>query len=135
VPHQRWEPGDHGSFDNSTSYQLASAKAQVFALDGWGETFHDDFRSLPGEIVIHEHLESSGLANTDLDPQLKQHGIRRIVLINMVANTLRLGRAPASIAGEAGDPARVASAAGREGSAGTSGGVPPADTRHLRAVQ
>jgi nicotinamidase-related amidase len=34
-----------------------------------------------------EHWGSSGVANTDLDLQLKQHGIRRIVLIGMIANT------------------------------------------------
>jgi nicotinamidase-related amidase len=32
-------------------------------------------------------LGSSGFANTDLDLQLKQHGVRRIVLTGMIANT------------------------------------------------
>ncbi|MGO4583779.1 isochorismatase family protein [Arthrobacter sp. 2RAF6] len=76
-------PGDYVSFHNPTPYQLGSAKAQVFAKDCWGGTFHDDFRRLPGEIVIHEHWGSNGFANTDLDLQLKQH----IVLIGLVANT------------------------------------------------
>jgi nicotinamidase-related amidase len=38
-------------------------------------------------LVALEHWGSSGFANTDLDLQLKQHGIRRIVLIGMIANT------------------------------------------------
>ena len=50
-------------------------------------TFHDDFRPQPGDVVAHEHWGSSGFANTDLDPQLKQHGIRHIILIGMIANT------------------------------------------------
>ena len=87
VPHHRWVPGDYVAFDNPTPYQLGSAKAQVFAKDSWGGTFHDDFQPMPGEIVIHEHWGSSGFANTDLNLQLTQHGIRRIVLIGMVANT------------------------------------------------
>jgi nicotinamidase-related amidase len=44
VPHHRWTPGDYVSFDNPTPYQLGSAKAQVFAKDTWGATFHDDFQ-------------------------------------------------------------------------------------------
>jgi nicotinamidase-related amidase len=41
----------------------------------------------PGDIVIHEHWAQSGFANTDLDAQLKLHGIRKIILVGMVANT------------------------------------------------
>jgi nicotinamidase-related amidase len=37
--------------------------------------------------VIYEHWAQSGFANTDLDAQLKQHGIRRIVLVGVVANS------------------------------------------------
>ena len=87
VPHHRWTEGDYVSFDNPSPYQLASAKAQVFAKDRWGGTFHDDFQPQPGDVVVGEHWGSSGFANTDLDLQLKQHGIRRIVLIGMIANT------------------------------------------------
>ena len=41
----------------------------------------------PGDVVIKEHWAQSGFANTDLDQQLKQHGIERIVVIGMLANT------------------------------------------------
>jgi nicotinamidase-related amidase len=87
VPHHRWQPGDYVSFDNPTPYQLGSAKAQVFAKDTWGGTFHGDFQPEDGDIVALEHWGSSGFANTDLDLQLKQHGICRIVLVGMIANT------------------------------------------------
>ena len=87
VPHHRWQAGDYLSFDNPSPYQLGSAKAQVFARDSWGGTFHDDFQPQAGDVVALEHWGSSGFANTDLDLQLKQHGIRRIVLIGMIANT------------------------------------------------
>ncbi|MFE4948792.1 isochorismatase family cysteine hydrolase [Leifsonia sp. NPDC056665] len=87
VPHHRWEPGDYVGFDNATPYQLSSAHAHVFAKDTWGGSFHDEFTPVTGEIVAHEHWGSSGFANTDLDLQLRQHGIRRIVLVGMIANT------------------------------------------------
>jgi nicotinamidase-related amidase len=87
VPHHRWQPSDYVSFDNPTPYQLGSAKAQVFAKDTWGGTFHEDFQPEDGDIVALEHWGSSGFANTDLDLQLKQHGICRIVLVGMIANT------------------------------------------------
>jgi nicotinamidase-related amidase len=87
VPHHRWEPGDYVSFDNATPYQLAGANAQIFAKGSWGGTFHNDFQPQPGDVVVHEHWGSSGFANTDLDLQLKQHGIRHLILIGMIANT------------------------------------------------
>jgi nicotinamidase-related amidase len=87
VPHHRWESGDYVAFDNPSPYQLAGANAQIFAKGSWGGTFHDDFQPQPGDVVIHEHWGSSGFANTDLDLQLKQHGVRRIILIGMIANT------------------------------------------------
>jgi nicotinamidase-related amidase len=87
VPHNRWEPGDYVSFDFPSPYQLGTARAEVFAKDSWGGTFHDDFQPQPGDVVAREHWGSSGFANTDLDLQLKQHGIRRIILTGLTANT------------------------------------------------
>jgi ureidoacrylate peracid hydrolase len=46
-----------------------------------------EFRPLPGDIVAHEHWCSSGFANTDLDQQLKVHGIHRLIVIGLLANT------------------------------------------------
>ena len=57
-----------------------------------GRTFHDDFQPQPGDVVVHEHWGSSGYANTDLDLQLKQHGVRRLILIGMIANTIEFDR-------------------------------------------
>ena len=87
VPHHRWTPGDYVSFDHPTPYQLGGAKAQIFAKDSWGGTFHEGFQPQPGDVVVQEHWGSSGFANTDLDLQLKQYGVRSIILIGMIANT------------------------------------------------
>lgn len=87
VPHHRYEPGDYENWKYPTPYQLASAKRQSFAKDTWGGTFHDDFQVRPGDLVAKEHWGSSGFVNTDLDHQLKQHGIEKIIVIGMLANT------------------------------------------------
>jgi nicotinamidase-related amidase len=87
VPHNRWEPGDYVSFEFPSPYQLGTARAEVFAKGSWGGTFHDDFQPQPGDVVAHEHWGSGGFANTDLDLQLRQLGVRRIILIGLIANT------------------------------------------------
>jgi ureidoacrylate peracid hydrolase len=50
-------------------------------------SFHPDFEPLPDEVVAQEHWLSSGFANTDLDLQLKKHGLRSVIVIGMRANT------------------------------------------------
>lgn len=87
VPHHRWEPGDYTTWKYPSPTQLASMKRETFAKGSWGGEFHPDFSVQKGDIVIKEHWAQSGFANTDLDQQLKQHGIQRLVLIGMIANT------------------------------------------------
>jgi nicotinamidase-related amidase len=87
VPHHRWEPGDYTTWKYPTPHQLADGQLGVFAKGRWGGEFHPDFPALKGDIVIKEQWAQSGFANTDLDQQLKQHGIQRLVLIGMLANT------------------------------------------------
>jgi hypothetical protein len=40
-----------------------------------------------GEIVTQEHWRSNGFANTDLDLQLKKHGIHKLVIMGLIAHT------------------------------------------------
>ncbi len=87
VPHHRYEEGDYVHWEHPTPYQLASAARKTFAKGTWGGTFHDDFQPKEGDITVHEHWGSSGFANTDLDFQLKQFKIRRVILIGLLANT------------------------------------------------
>jgi nicotinamidase-related amidase len=87
VPHHRYQPGDLDGWSHPSPYQKASADRLVFAKDTWGGTFHDDFQPQKDDVIVQEHWNSSGFANTDLDLQLKQHRISRIVLIGMIANT------------------------------------------------
>jgi nicotinamidase-related amidase len=40
---------------------------------------------MPGKLP--EHWVQNGFANTDLNVQLKQHGIQKIVLVGFIANS------------------------------------------------
>jgi len=87
VPHHHWEPGDYERWAHPSPDQLASGKRQVFAKGTWGGEWHNDFVPQSDDIVIKEHWAQNGFANTDLDFQLKQHGIDQVILIGMLANT------------------------------------------------
>lgn len=87
VPHRHWEPGDYADWKYPNASQLAVGNYQAFARGSWGGEWHPDFVPKPGEIIAQEHWAQSGFANTDLDFQLKQHGISKVVLAGLLANT------------------------------------------------
>jgi nicotinamidase-related amidase len=87
VPHRRWRPGDYDCWCHPSPSQRKIMQGHHFAYGEWGGEWHPDFAPQPGDIVAHEHWGSSGFANTDLDFQLKQHGITHVVLIGLLANT------------------------------------------------
>lgn len=87
VPHHRWETGDFDKWKYANNTQIASAKRQTFAKGTWGGEFHPDFQPREGDIIISDHFAQSGFANTNLDHSLKQHGVDKIVVIGLLANT------------------------------------------------
>lgn len=88
APHHRWREGDaHSHWKTTPPIQADTARHRVFSDGNWGGSFHPDFVPLPGEVVAQEHWLSSGFANTDLDLQLKKHGVRKVIVIGMRANT------------------------------------------------
>ncbi len=52
-----------------------------------GGRIRREFAPQPGDIVALEHWCSSGFANTDLDVQLKQHGLHQLIVIGLLAHT------------------------------------------------
>ena len=60
---------------------------KTFEDGTWGAEIGREFEPQPGDIVALEHWCSSGFANTDLDVQLKQHGIHQLIVIGLRANT------------------------------------------------
>lgn len=87
VPHHRAKPDDLKGWKHPSPYQLGAARAQVFAAGTWGGDWHPDFQPQEGDVLVHEHWGGSGFANTDLDFQLKQHGVQQVILVGMLANT------------------------------------------------
>jgi nicotinamidase-related amidase len=87
VPHRRWERGDYEGWAHPSPYQVGSGQKQMFAKGSWGGEWHPDFAPRPGDVVVKEHWGSSGFANTDLDLQLRQLGIIRVIMIGLMANT------------------------------------------------
>lgn len=87
VPHHRARPDDMQSWGHPSPYQLDASRAQVFAAGSWGGEWHPDFQPQQGDVLVHEHWGASGFANTDLDLQLKQHRIAKVILVGMLANT------------------------------------------------
>lgn len=87
LPHHRSKPDDFDGWQHINPVQAAAKQAQVFAEGTWGGEWHPEFGPKVGDVIIHEHWAQSSFANTDLDAQLKQHGIARIILVGFVANT------------------------------------------------
>ena len=87
VPHHRWREGDYVGWKHMNPTHVWANQSQGFAAGSWGGEFHPEFGPHHGDVVVLEHWAQSGFANTDLDAQLKQRGIEKIILVGMLANT------------------------------------------------
>jgi nicotinamidase-related amidase len=87
IPHHRPRPGDFKGWQHMTPFQQAGVPGKAFEDGSWGGEFHPEFGPKSGDVIIYEHWAQSGFANTDLDAQLKQHGIEKIILVGVVANS------------------------------------------------
>jgi nicotinamidase-related amidase len=87
VPHHRWREGDYQGWKHMNPSHVRVNQAQAFAAGSWGGAFHPEFGPHLGDVVVLEHWGQSGFANTDLDAQLTQRGIEKIILVGLVANT------------------------------------------------
>ena len=85
--HHRYRPGDYETWKYIAPIQRGAWRSKVFEDGTWGAEIRAGFEPLPGEIVALEHWCSSGFANTDLDQQLKVHGIHRLIVIGLIAHT------------------------------------------------
>jgi ureidoacrylate peracid hydrolase len=85
--HHRYRPGDYETWRYVAPIQRAGWLRKSFEFGTWGGEIRSEFAPLPGETVAQEHWCSSGFANTDLDMQLKKHGVHQLIVIGMVAHT------------------------------------------------
>ena len=89
APHHR----DRGPEDEIEGWKYIAPiqkfghERRIFSDGTWGGTFREEFTPLPCEVVAQEHWCSSGFAETDLDLQLKKHGIHKLIVIGQKANT------------------------------------------------
>jgi ureidoacrylate peracid hydrolase len=85
--HHRYRPGDYETWKYIAPIQKAAWSRKSFEYGTWGGEIRPEFTPQPGEIVAQEHWCSSGFANTDLDLQLKKHGIHQLIVIGLTAHT------------------------------------------------
>ena len=85
--HRRYRAGDYESWNTIAPIQKAAWSRKVFEHGTWGGEIRTEFTPQAGDIVAQEHWCSSGFANTDLDLQLKKHGIQRLIAIGLIAHT------------------------------------------------
>jgi nicotinamidase-related amidase len=85
--HHRYRPGDYESWKYIAPVQKAAWRSKVFESGTWGGEIRSEFAPQPGDIVALEHWGSSGFGNTDLDLQLKKHGIHRLIVMGLIAHT------------------------------------------------
>lgn len=85
--HHRFRPGDYETWKYIAPIQRMAWKNKSFEYGTWGGEFRAEFVPKAGEVVAGEHWCSSGFANTDLDLQLKKHGIHQLIVIGLIAHT------------------------------------------------
>lgn len=85
--HRRYRPGDYETWKYVAPIQKAACSRKTFEYGTWGGEIRGEFQPQPGDIVALEHWCSSGFANTDLDLQLKKHGIHQLIVTGLIAHT------------------------------------------------
>jgi nicotinamidase-related amidase len=85
--HHRYRAGDYESWKYIAPIQKTAWSRKAFEYGTWGGEIRPEFTPQPSDIVALEHWCSSGFANTDLDLQLKKHGIHQVIVIGLIAHT------------------------------------------------
>jgi len=85
--HHRYRAGDYETWKYIAPIQKAAWSRKTFEYGTWGGEIRREFGPQPGDIVALEHWCSSGFANTDLDLQLKKHGIHKLIVMGLIAHT------------------------------------------------
>ena len=73
--HRRYRPGDYETWKYIAPIQKAGGEVRA------------GFEPQAADVVAMEHWCSSGFANTDLDLQLKKHGIHKLIVVGLIAHT------------------------------------------------
>ena len=87
VPHHRACDHDHRGWQHINMFIQKGEATRAFEVGSWGGEFNEEFGPKDGDIVAKEHWAQNGFANTDLDLLLKQHGIQKIIVVGLIANS------------------------------------------------
>ena len=85
--HRRYRPGGYQTRKYIALVQKVAWVHKSFEDGRWGDEIRSELEPQPGDIVALEHWGSSGFANTDLDLQLKKHGIDPLIVMGLIAHT------------------------------------------------
>src|SRR6202050_3445163 len=85
--HHRYRAGDYETWKYIAPIQKAAWSRKTFEYGTWGGEIRAEFEPHAGDVVAAEHWCSSGFANTDLDLQLKKHGIGKVIVMGLIAHT------------------------------------------------
>ena len=85
--HHRYRQGDYETWKYIAPIQKNALRSKAFEYGTWGGEIRNGFEPQAGDTVAQEHWCSSGFANTDLDLQLKKHGIHQLIVIGLIAHT------------------------------------------------
>jgi len=89
VPHHRSDPQgrDYDGWQHLDLFMQQTRGVKGFEVGSWGGEFNPEFGPKPGDVIVKEHWSQNGFANTDLDLLLKQHGIQKVILVGVIANS------------------------------------------------
>ncbi len=85
--HRRYRPGDYETWKYIAPIQKGAWSRKTFEYGTWGGEIRPEFEPQSGDVVASEHWGSSGFANTDLDVQLRKHGIQKLIVVGLIAHT------------------------------------------------
>ncbi len=85
--HHRYRQGDYENWKYIAPIQKAAWSHKTFENGTWGGEIRSEFTPQAGETVAQEHWCSSGFAGTDLDLQLKKHGIHQLIIVGLITHT------------------------------------------------
>jgi nicotinamidase-related amidase len=85
APHRRQRPGDFDGWTRARRPHRVVRDGRFYEAGTFGGEWHPDFGPRDGDVVSSEHWAMSGFAHTDLDQQLRQHGVDNVILAGMTA--------------------------------------------------
>jgi nicotinamidase-related amidase len=87
VPHHQAHKDDFDGWANINALQQTGKDIMAFEAGSWGAEWHPVFGPRPGDVIVREHFAQNGFANTDLELQLNERGIERLILVGFIANS------------------------------------------------